>query len=145
MSRHGFGPRTAHIFFHLISVSAHTTPPTLHPPQPLSVQLIDFASITLLSFPPLFQVLSACASVTATTPSLSLNFPTSPPFSQTADWYGDTRLRVFLALPQMGGHGSMSGTRMFFISAVGDQNGSQPSPSLSLFNSLNEWFYSAGK
>lgn len=72
------------------------------PPLP-SAPLVDFFPITLLSFPPLFQVLSACVSVTTTNSSLSLNFPASPPFSQTADWYGDTRLRVFLALPQMGG------------------------------------------
>lgn len=129
---------------HLLSFDICITAPPLPTPLP-SAPLIDFSSITLLSFPPLFQVLSACASVTTTTPSLSLNFPASFPFSQTADWYGDTRLRVFLALPQMGGHGSMSGTRMFFISAVRDQNGSQQSPSLSLFNSLNEWFYSTGK
>lgn len=74
MSRHSFGPRAAHIFFHLISVSAP-------PPRLPSAPLIDFAPMTLRSFPPLFQVRSACASVTTTTTTFPfLKFSRLPSF-----------------------------------------------------------------
>lgn len=70
----------------------------------------------------MLQVVSVYVSVT----SLS-SLP--PSLSQTVDWYGDTRLRVFLVLPQMGPWQHVRDQNVLYLSCQAiprDQNGSRP-------------------
>lgn len=71
----------------------------------------------------MLQVVSVRVSVT----SLSLSF--RPSVSQTVDWYGNTRLRVFIALPQMGPWQHVRDQNVLYLSCQAvprDQNGPSP-------------------
>lgn len=60
---------------------------------------------------------------------LFLSSPFLPSLSQTVDWYGDTRLCVFLALPQMGPWQHVTDQNVLYLSCQAvprDQNGSCP-------------------
>lgn len=69
------------------------------------------------------QLVSVYVSVTSRSP------PSPPPPFQTLDWYGSTRLRVFLALPQMGPWQRVRDQNVLYLSCQAlphDQNGSRP-------------------
>lgn len=127
-----------------ITVSRVSPSPLCHVP-PLSVSSL-FLSLILSIFlslvsvvAPLFlsapsqmlRLVSVRVSVTSLSPSF---FPPPPPLlcpsvSQTVDWYGDTRLRVFLALPQMGPWQHVRDQNVLYLSCQAvprDQNGCRP-------------------
>lgn len=69
---------------------------------------------------------SGCICLCVCHPPFSF-LPPSP--SQTVDWYGDTRLHVFLALPQMGPWQHVRDQNVLYLSCQAvprDQNGSRP-------------------
>lgn len=118
----------ARVSFPVISASQSAVK---RPPLSVTCSLICIVSITFthplcLSLPcfslKCFRLyLSMCLS-----PSLSFLLP-SP--SQTVDWYGDTRLHVFLALPQMGPWQHVRDQNVLYLSCQAvprDQNGSRP-------------------
>lgn len=92
--------------------------------SPLSISSLLLSLFSLFQYL-MLQVVSVDVSVTF----LSLAFFASPSLSQTVDWYGDTRLCVFLALPQMGPWQHVRDQNVLYLSCQVislDQNGSRP-------------------
>lgn len=81
-------------------------------------------------FPPLSFCSNASGCICLCVCHLSFSLClSSPSLSQTVDWYGDTRLRVFLALPQMGPWQHVRDQNVLYLSCQAvprDQNGSRP-------------------
>lgn len=105
----------------------------LHPPSSVVCSLIYFFSITFTH--PLYLSLSSLSLLTLKCFRLCLSMCLSPRFlsypslSQTVDWYGDTRLGVFLALPQMGPWQHVRDQNVLYLSCQAvpsDQDGSCP-------------------
>lgn len=105
-----------------------TVSSTLHSLLPYLFLLYYFAHPLFLS---LVSVSNASGFICLCVCHLTFSpfFPPFPSLSQTVDWYGNTRLCVFLALPQMGPWQHVRDQNVLYLSCQAvpqDQNGSRP-------------------
>ena len=106
-------------------------PPPLLLCGPLSISSVTFLSLVSVSTsfsPHCLKCFKMYLSLCLSPLFLSLS-PSSPSLYQAVDWYGDTRLCVFLALPQMGSWQHVRDQNVLYLSCQAfpqDQNGSRP-------------------
>lgn len=116
---------TAHVSFLWYQYHGEQPPP-LSAPLYISYLLLCSSSLSL----PCFSLKCFRFYLSVSVTSLSLPFFSPfPSLSQTVDWYGNTRLRVFLALPQMGPWQHVRDQNVLYLSCQAvpqDQNGSRP-------------------